>query len=249
MFNAVRARAVRGISKDPGLSGKEKAFLAAAIDRMNADNRWSCFASIETLAKDAECSERTAWRAIEVADGVHVLTKRGPVPKSKRPATFLTIHPAYRLKAKERSTESPKVQKAAKDGKKQAMNEKLQGAKNGIYKVPRMATEPTAREPTFLPGVVDTTPMRESEEVKRDIRVGSEGKGQLSIESPSSTESPRARAFRLGAMYAGNIGRGLVGRAERAGGNIEEIAAEVEACISDGGDLGAALCHFWKEEW
>ena len=93
MFNAVRARAVRGISKDPGLSGKEKAVLTAAVDRMNADNRWSCFASIEKLAKDARCSEATAWRAIGRADQVHILTKRAKPPKSKRDATLITIHP------------------------------------------------------------------------------------------------------------------------------------------------------------
>lgn len=97
MFNAVRARAVRGINLDTNLGSKEKTALGRIIDRMNADGRWSCFAAIEKHAKDAGCSKATVWRAIERADGVHILTKREKAPKSKRDATYITIHPNYKL--------------------------------------------------------------------------------------------------------------------------------------------------------
>jgi hypothetical protein len=74
-------------------------------------------------------------------------------------------------------------------------------------------------------------------------------KGPPSIESPSSVESPRSKAYRLAAMYEGNVGRGCVGRAERCGGDIFDILCEVDDCIDRGGDLGESLAYFWKEEW
>jgi hypothetical protein len=90
MFNAVRARAVRGIGKDPGLGSKQKAILIAAIDHMNADERWSCWTSPRKLAREIGCHPATAWRAIEKADGVHILTQRGAAGKSTD-STLITI--------------------------------------------------------------------------------------------------------------------------------------------------------------
>jgi hypothetical protein len=229
MFNAVRARAVRGIGKDPGLGSKEKAILIAAIDHMNADERWSCWTSPKRLAREVGCHPATAWRAIEKADGIHILTQRGAAGKSTD-STLITVHPNYKLKAKEHTSNTPTV------------------CKDATLKVAPMRTEPTTHEPTFLPGVVGTTPMKK-DEVKRDFRDSNDGIGQPSTESPNLAESPRSKAYRLAAMLEGNVGRSLVAKAERFGGDIVDILAEVEACVEAHGGLGLALSRFWKEEW
>jgi hypothetical protein len=113
---------MKGIASDPGLGGKEKAALAACLDRMNANKRWSCFARIETIAETAGCSMRTVWRAIGKADGVHILTDREK-GKAGRDKTIITIHPNYRT--------SPKIDDT-----------------DVTYKMTRMATEPSVLEPT-----------------------------------------------------------------------------------------------------
>jgi len=173
MFSAVRARAVRGISKDPGLSGKEKAALTVAIDRMNANNRWSCYAAIEKHAKDADCSEATVWRAISKADGVHILTMRAKAPKSKRDVTYITIHPAYKLRAKEQTTDTPRVQpkktKPKDTQQEPGVNTNI-GRTDATYKVARMRTEPTASEPTFLPAAIGIAAER------KDVSTSKEGR-------------------------------------------------------------------------
>ncbi len=95
-FAAARARAVRGIALDLGLSSREKAALVKCLDHMNAGERWSCFASIPTIAKEVGVDKSTVWRAICRADGKHILTKRGRrTTGSKYPATNITIHPNY----------------------------------------------------------------------------------------------------------------------------------------------------------
>lgn len=245
MFAGARSRAMKGIAADPGLGGKEKAALAACLDRMNAKERWSCFMRIETIAKIAGCSKATVWRALEKADGVHILTDREK-RETGYDRTIITIHPNYRLAKGERMQHTPKL-----------------GRMDETLEVAPMRTEPTALEPTvqsYRTASVGTEAeingLEAGKKEEGDFRDSSVVKGQPSIESPNlaerprgKAESPRARAYRLAAMLEGNVGRTRVGRAERAGGDIEEIAAEVEACFEDNGDLGADLCRFWQDEW
>jgi hypothetical protein len=95
-FAGARARAMRGICLDLDLGSSEKAVLAVALDHMNADERWSCFASISRLAEEAGVKPATCWRAIGKADGKHILTKRAPrIKGSKFGVTHITIHPNY----------------------------------------------------------------------------------------------------------------------------------------------------------
>jgi hypothetical protein len=95
-FSAARARAYRGICLDLDLHGKEKAALAACLDHMNAGERWSCFASIKTISKEAGINPATCWRAIRKADGKHILTKWEKRSSGARlGTTHITIHPNH----------------------------------------------------------------------------------------------------------------------------------------------------------
>jgi hypothetical protein len=66
---------------------------------MNAAERWSCYVSIPKLAQEADCSDKTCWRAIHDAEGVHILSKRGTLSTAhgRHDVTFITIRPRYKL--------------------------------------------------------------------------------------------------------------------------------------------------------
>jgi hypothetical protein len=93
-FYAARARAIRAILGDLNLTGHDKAVLGVAIDHMNPDERWSCYASIELMAQESGVSASTCWRAIGKADGKHILTKRNKRRAgSQYASTHITLHP------------------------------------------------------------------------------------------------------------------------------------------------------------
>jgi hypothetical protein len=94
-FRAARARVQRDVGGDIALGRKQVAALLVILDHMNCGERWSCFASIPKMAKEAGVHEATVWRAIEQADGKYILTMRGRRPRSRGPVTHITIHPDY----------------------------------------------------------------------------------------------------------------------------------------------------------
>jgi hypothetical protein len=99
-FMAARARALKAILLDLELSGHHKAALAVCIGHLNPDEQWSCFASIPKMAKEADLSKTTFWKAIKLADGKHIATRR------KGKSTYITLFP----KVREREPlEAPKV--------------------------------------------------------------------------------------------------------------------------------------------
>ncbi len=107
-FSAARARAVRSIALDLNLTGREKAALVACLDHMNADERWSCYAAIPLIAKEAGVDKATVWRAIGRADGKHILTKRGRRRSdSGYASTHITLHPVYGVPEKPDSAPEP----------------------------------------------------------------------------------------------------------------------------------------------
>jgi hypothetical protein len=112
-FAAARARAFRGILGDLDLTGKEKASLAAALDHMNANERWSCFAAIKTIAREAGVAKSTVWSAIGKVDGKHILTKREKRKSGNQYAsTYITLHPNY---VRERGPSSFEPKQASSD--------------------------------------------------------------------------------------------------------------------------------------
>jgi hypothetical protein len=102
----------------------------------------------------------------------------------------------------------------------------------------------------ILTATVGTVAMNKGfQERKEDFRDGVGGKGIASIESPLFAESPLSKAYRIAESLEGDLGRSSVALADRHGGSPDDILFEVESVAENGGDLGEALCQFWKESW
>ena len=67
-FAAARARCGQAVLLDPSLSGAEKRVIGVCLYKhMHAGEQWSCYASMATLAREAEVCERVCWNAIRKA--------------------------------------------------------------------------------------------------------------------------------------------------------------------------------------
>ena len=63
LFAAARARCAQAVLLDPNLSGAEKRVIGICLyTHMHPGEQWSCFASMATLAKEAEVCERDSKR-------------------------------------------------------------------------------------------------------------------------------------------------------------------------------------------
>jgi hypothetical protein len=97
-FAAGRARCAEAVLLDPNLSGSEKRVIGTCLFKhMHAGEQWSCYASMTTLATEAEVCERVCWSAIQkAAAGKYILrhtARRGRGSKYK--VTHIAIHPNY----------------------------------------------------------------------------------------------------------------------------------------------------------
>ena len=77
LFAAARARCAQAVLLDPNLSGAEKRVIGICLyTHMHPGEQWSCFASMATLAKEAEVCERVCWNAVQKAAAAgHVLRR------------------------------------------------------------------------------------------------------------------------------------------------------------------------------
>jgi hypothetical protein len=106
-FAAAKARAVFAICRDPHLSGRTKAILAACIDHMNPQIQFSCFAAMPSIAQEVGVNVATCWRAIGAAEGTYILTRRGKRYRDHGyTATEVTIHPRFGTAENTQATEN-----------------------------------------------------------------------------------------------------------------------------------------------
>lgn len=97
-FAAARARCGQAVLLDPGLSGAEKRVIAVCLYKhMHTGEQWSCYASMATLAREAEVCERVCWNAIrKAASAGHILRQTSRRDRgSKYKVTHVAIHPNY----------------------------------------------------------------------------------------------------------------------------------------------------------
>jgi hypothetical protein len=97
-FAAGRARCAQAVLLDHHLSGAEKRVLGICIYKhMHPGEQWSCYASMATLAREAELCERVCWSAIRKAASARYILKHTARRErgSKYKVTDIAIHPNY----------------------------------------------------------------------------------------------------------------------------------------------------------
>jgi hypothetical protein len=97
-FAAGRARCAQAVLLDAGLSGAEKRVIGTCLFKhMHPGEQWSCYASMTTLAREAEVCERVCWNAIrKAASAGYILRHTAHRERGSRyKVTHIAIHPNY----------------------------------------------------------------------------------------------------------------------------------------------------------
>lgn len=229
---------LRQIMADPQIQFSDFKVAAVIGFHMNRNKGGRAWPGIRTIARIACVDPRTVMRSIRRLEACgHVHVTRARKGKRNLPNQYL---PALKKPATIMEGATPRGIAVSPP--------------RGIAVSPEPYTEPLSEPhtPISISAAVGTAAALNGKKAAEEGSGNREGNDNAPSVSPSLSEqpdSPEKQAYHLARDYEGELGASRVARALQAGSDPGYVLADVEATVSDGGDLGESLAYHWKESW